>query len=136
MYAILLSSAVLLSLVIIGLVLLQHGKGADTGAAFGGGASGSVFGSRGSATFLSRTTAVIVALFFVNCLALAWVVKTTPPEQSAITGIPDTRPEAETPSEPTLDERPAYVPEDEAVEGETAADESPADQDPLSDIPE
>ena len=82
MYTILVITALLLSLSIIGLVLLQHGRGADTGAAFGGGASGSLFGARGSATFLSRVTAVVVALFFINCLALAWVVKTTPPEES------------------------------------------------------
>ena len=82
MYTVLVVTALLLSLSIIGLVLLQHGRGADTGAAFGGGASGSLFGARGSATFLSRVTAVVVALFFLNCLALAWVVKSTPPEES------------------------------------------------------
>src|SRR5690606_32648996 len=51
--------------------LLQHGKGADMGAAFGGGASGSLFGATGSANFLSRTTGVLAALFFVTTLALA-----------------------------------------------------------------
>ncbi len=63
---------VLSALSIIGLVLLQHGKGADMGAAFGGGASGSLFGSTGSANFLSRTTAVLAAVFFVTSLALTW----------------------------------------------------------------
>ena len=53
---------------IIGLVLLQHGKGADMGAAFGSGSSGSVFGSAGSANFLSRTTAVLAAVFFVSSI--------------------------------------------------------------------
>ena len=53
---------------IIGLVLLQHGKGADMGSGFGGGASGSLFGATGSANFLSRTTAVLAAVFFVLSL--------------------------------------------------------------------
>ena len=63
LYTTLIVTAVLLSLTIIGLVLVQHGRGADTGAAFGGGASGSVFGSRGSASFLSRITGMAAALF-------------------------------------------------------------------------
>ncbi|CAB3770964.1 preprotein translocase subunit SecG [Paraburkholderia humisilvae] len=58
---------------IIGLVLLQHGKGADMGAAFGSGASGSLFGATGSANFLSRTTAVLAAVFFVTTLALTYM---------------------------------------------------------------
>ncbi len=58
---------------VIGLVLLQHGKGADMGAAFGSGASGSLFGATGSANFLSRTTAVLAAVFFVSTLALTYL---------------------------------------------------------------
>jgi len=58
---------------VIVLVLLQHGKGADMGAAFGGGASGSLFGASGSANFLSRTTGVLAAVFFVTTLALAFI---------------------------------------------------------------
>jgi preprotein translocase subunit SecG len=58
---------------IVGLVLLQRGKGADAGAGFGSGASGTVFGARGSASFLSRTTAVLAALFFVTSLTLAYL---------------------------------------------------------------
>jgi preprotein translocase subunit SecG len=57
----------------IGLVLVQHGKGADMGASFGSGASGSLFGATGSANFLSRTTAVCAAIFFVCTLALAYL---------------------------------------------------------------
>jgi len=64
---------VLVALGIIGLVLLQHGKGADMGSGFGGGASGSLFGATGSANFLSRSTAVLAALFFLLSLALAYV---------------------------------------------------------------
>jgi preprotein translocase subunit SecG len=58
---------------VIGLVLLQHGKGADMGAAFGSGASGSLFGATGSANFLSRTTAILAALFFVSTLTLTYI---------------------------------------------------------------
>ncbi|HXD04509.1 MAG TPA: preprotein translocase subunit SecG [Burkholderiaceae bacterium] len=62
----------LAALVMIGLVLIQHGKGADMGASFGSGASGSLFGATGSANFLSRTTAVCAAIFFACTLALAY----------------------------------------------------------------
>ncbi|WP_144155791.1 preprotein translocase subunit SecG [Paraburkholderia sp. BCC1885] len=58
---------------VIGLVLLQHGKGADMGAAFGSGASGSLFGATGSANFLSRSTAVLAAIFFVTTLTLTYL---------------------------------------------------------------
>lgn len=64
---------VLASLGVIGLVLLQHGKGADMGASFGSGASGSLFGVSGSANFLSRATAVLVAIFFCTSLSLAYM---------------------------------------------------------------
>ncbi|HSV71236.1 MAG TPA: preprotein translocase subunit SecG [Methylibium sp.] len=62
----------LAALAMIGLVLIQHGKGADMGASFGSGASGSLFGATGSANFLSRTTGVLAAVFFVCTLALAY----------------------------------------------------------------
>jgi preprotein translocase subunit SecG len=67
----------LLSLGLIGLVLIQHGKGADAGAAFGSGASATVFGSRGSGSFLSRTTAVLATLFFATSLTLAYFAMNT-----------------------------------------------------------
>ena len=63
---------VLAALTVIGLVLLQHGKGADMGAAFGGGASGSLFGATGSANFLSRITAGVATVFFITSLGLTW----------------------------------------------------------------
>ena len=56
----------------VGLILIQQGKGAETGASFGSGASGTVFGSQGSATFLSRLTAVLATVFFVTSLGLAF----------------------------------------------------------------
>lgn len=61
-----------LAIGLVGLVLMQHGKGADAGAAFGSGASGTVFGARGAANFLSRTTAILAILFFVTSVALGW----------------------------------------------------------------
>lgn len=66
---------VLLSVAIIGLILLQHGKGADAGASFGGGASQTVFGSAGSGNFLTRSTALLAALFFVSSFGLTIVAK-------------------------------------------------------------
>ena len=63
---------VLAALAVCGFVLLQHGKGADMGAAFGSGSSGSLFGSAGSANFLSRTTAVLATVFFLTSITLTW----------------------------------------------------------------
>ena len=74
LYNILLIVQILVALGIIGLVLIQHGKGADAGAAFGGGASGTVFGSRGSGNFLTKLTTGLAILFFANSLMLAWLV--------------------------------------------------------------
>ena len=73
MFSIVLTVHVLVGLGVIGLVLVQHGKGADMGAAFGSGASGSLFGSSGSANFLSRTTAVLATVFFMTSLGLSYL---------------------------------------------------------------
>ena len=73
LHSILLVAHVVISAMIIGLVLLQRGKGADAGAAFGSGASGTVFGAKGSANFMSRSTAVLATLFFVTSLSLAYL---------------------------------------------------------------
>jgi len=64
---------VLVGIAVIGLVLLQHGKGADMGAAFGSGSAGSLFGSSGSANFLSRTTAILATAFFLTSLGLTYL---------------------------------------------------------------
>jgi len=88
-----------LSAAIVGLVLLQRGKGADAGAGFGAGASGTVFGARGSATFLSKATAVVATLFFVTSLALTFaasrpaeapksLVETAPLETAPVPEVP------------------------------------------------
>lgn len=73
MYQAIIIIHILLGLGIIGLILMQQGKGADAGATFGGGASGSVFGAQGAASFLSRTTAILATMFFVTSLGLAWI---------------------------------------------------------------
>ena len=80
MINILIAIHVLVAVAIIALVLVQHGKGADAGAAFGGGgggASGSLFGSQGSANFLSRTTAVLATVFFLTSLSLTYLYSKT-----------------------------------------------------------
>ncbi len=69
---------VLIALAIIGLVLLQHGKGADMGSGFGGGASSSLFGATGSANFLSRATAALATIFFLTSLGLAYLASEKP----------------------------------------------------------
>ena len=69
---IILAVQILTALGMIGLILLQHGKGADMGAAFGSGSSGSLFGAAGSANFLSRTTAILATVFFVTSIALTY----------------------------------------------------------------
>ncbi|HBV21923.1 MAG TPA: preprotein translocase subunit SecG [Nitrosomonas sp.] len=64
---------VILAVVLIVLILLQHGKGADMGAAFGSGSAGSLFGASGSATFLSRTTGIVAAMFFITSMSLTYL---------------------------------------------------------------
>jgi preprotein translocase subunit SecG len=71
MFTLLLVLQILVSISIITLVLLQQGKGADMGAGFGAGASGTVFGARGSGSFFTRATAILAAVFFINCLLIA-----------------------------------------------------------------
>jgi preprotein translocase subunit SecG len=78
LFSLVLSVHVVVALVIIGLVLMQHGKGADMGAAFGSGASGSLFGASGSANFLSRSTGILAAVFFATSLTLAYLASATP----------------------------------------------------------
>ena len=81
---------VVTALIIIGLVLLQHGKGADMGAAFGSGASGSLFGASGSSNFLSRSTGIAAAAFFVATLALSFL--SSRPAGSSGAGVMDQLP--------------------------------------------
>ena len=81
---IILTVQMLSALGMIGLILVQHGKGADMGAAFGSGGSGSLFGASGSANFLSRTTAVLATVFFVCTLALAYFGNLRPASSGSV----------------------------------------------------
>ena len=100
MYTILVVVQVLVAIALIALVLLQHGKGADAGAAFGSGASGTVFGARGSANFLSTMTAWLAAAFFAISLALAYFVNARSESGSLVDTIPAAAPAAAVIPEP------------------------------------
>jgi len=81
---IILTVQLLAAVAMIGLILVQHGKGADMGAAFGSGGSGSLFGASGSANFLSRTTAILATVFFVSTLALAYFGNQRPASSGSV----------------------------------------------------
>lgn len=81
---IILAVQMLSAVAMIGLILVQHGKGADMGAAFGSGGSGSLFGASGSANFLSRTTAVLATVFFVSTLMLAYFGNLRPASSGSV----------------------------------------------------
>lgn len=85
---VILTIQMLTALCMIGLILVQHGKGADMGAAFGGGSSGSLFGASGSANFMSRSTAVLAAVFFVCTLALAYLGNAKPASTGSVLDTP------------------------------------------------
>ena len=84
LFSVILVAHILVGLGVCALVLMQHGKGADMGAAFGSGASGSLFGATGSANFLSRTTAVLAAVFFVTSLSLAYIASHKPKTSGSV----------------------------------------------------
>jgi len=90
---------VLTAVVLIGLVLIQHGKGADMGAAFGSGSAGSLFGSSGSANFLSRSTAVAATLFFITSLSLTYIYAHPAQQQGVMDKVKPAAVEA-SPAEP------------------------------------
>ena len=97
----LLAVQILSALGMIGLILIQHGKGADMGAAFGSGGSGSLFGASGSANFLSRTTGVLATVFFVCTLALAYFNNARPADSGSVldrAGAPAAAPAASGPA--------------------------------------
>ena len=112
---------VLIAVSLVGLILLQQGKGADAGAAFGSGASGTVFGARGSASFLTRTTGILATLFFVTSLTLAYLATQTAKPTSIVDQIQQ---EQTAPAAPVPE-----VPEVPAVDSETGSTDAPvADQ--------
>lgn len=106
-FSIVLTVHILAALAIIGLVLMQHGKGADMGAAFGSGASGSLFGASGSANFLSRSTGILAAVFFATSLTLAYVASSKPKTtgslmQESVQSQPSPTPAAASPEAPSV----------------------------------
>jgi len=137
LYSILVSVDVLLAIGIIGLILIQHGKGADVGAAFGSGASGTVFGSQGSASFLTRVTAILATLFFINSLVLAYLASNRPVTESVIDNVEQTEmvapattsdvPEANATSSDIPDDLPSDAMDAEMKDADPAAE---------SDVPE
>ena len=120
----------LIALLIIVLVLLQRGKGADAGAAFGAGASGTVFGARGSSSFFSRATAVCATAFFVSSLTLAYLSSQATSAPSSL--LEDAPPvEAETELAPELNEE-LPVSDLPTLEPTEAADELPTIEEPTA----
>ncbi len=114
---------VLVALAIIGLVLLQHGKGADMGSGFGGGSSGSLFGATGSANFLSRMTAALATIFFLTSLGLAYFA-THKPKAAAGSIMDGVKTEQSQPAKPAAaaPAGDAEVPKPAAAEGSKAKD--------------
>ena len=102
---------VLVALVIIGLVLLQHGKGADMGSGFGGGSSGSLFGATGSANFLSRATAVLATVFFLTSLGLAYLATNKPKTGGGVLDAVKTMPAEKAPEKASTEKPGAEVPQ-------------------------
>ncbi|MHC4222039.1 MAG: preprotein translocase subunit SecG [Planctomycetota bacterium] len=114
---------VLLSVSLIALVLMQHGKGADAGAAFGSGASASVFGARGSGNFLSKATAIVATLFFIVCLSLAYVSSNREVPSSVTESVITIENESQ---QVTTDESTDLPPADGSTEVNTGSDLPPA----------
>jgi preprotein translocase subunit SecG len=109
---------VLLAASIIGLVLIQRGKGADAGAGFGAGASGTVFGARGSGSFLSRATAILATLFFLTSLGLSYLFS----QQTAPTSVVDRVQQVPTAPAPAVGTAPAATQEPPAAPAAAPAD--------------
>ncbi len=113
MYQVLMVIHVLVAFVIVGLVMLQQGRGADAGAGFGaGGGSGSVFGARGAASFLSRTTAILATTFFVTSLSLAYLASNQDNKAKDIMDAPVAQEPAQRDLPPVAAEPPAPVKSD------------------------
>jgi preprotein translocase subunit SecG len=113
--SILLALHVIVAVSLIGFVLLQHGKGADMGAAFGSGSSGSLFGAAGSANFLSRTTAILATVFFLSSLGLTYLgANRSAPKDLMQQGVtqkaPETAPKSADIPQPVTAPAPAAAP--------------------------
>ena len=122
----------LIALLIIVLVLLQRGKGADAGAAFGSGASGTVFGSRGSSNFFSRAPPILATAFFVSSLALAYL---SSQHADAPDSLLERAPAATTPQETPEDDVPAGSEEAPTMPALPESQETPQADDPGGELP-
>ena len=135
--SLLLAAHVLVAIGICGFVLLQHGKGADMGAAFGSGSSGSLFGAAGSANFLSRTTAILAAVFFLTSLGLTWYGSThLAPRTGGQGGVMDRLPPSKAtdiPAAPPPPAAPASGTTSAPAGGATGT--NPADTSKAADVP-
>ncbi|MDR1529597.1 MAG: preprotein translocase subunit SecG [Burkholderiales bacterium] len=125
LFSFLIAIHILVAVAVCVFVLLQHGKGADMGAAFGGGASGSIFGAAGSANFLSRTTAALVTVFFITSLGLTYY---STKQISAISdgGVME-RAVQQQQTVPTTTSTPADVPQLPETENAPPANATPAE---------
>ncbi|WP_456446601.1 preprotein translocase subunit SecG [Thiolapillus sp.] len=132
MHTILVMVHLFLSIGLIGLILIQHGKGADAGAAFGSGASATVFGAKGSANFLSRTTGILALLFFLTSLTLAWMALNTARDSGLMVDAPAEQTEEIPPAQSDLPVVPGatsdvpVVPQSNAPASDVPAVETPA----------
>lgn len=121
---IVLISHTVIALVIIVLVLMQRGKGADAGAAFGAGASGTVFGSRGSTSFFSRATGILATVFFATSLTLAYLSsQTSSGPESLLEGAPEVEVEETVTPEATDDDGLPELPVEDVVDDAAASSE-------------
>ena len=132
MHTILVMVHLFLSIGLIGLILIQHGKGADAGAAFGSGASATVFGAKGSANFLSRTTGILALLFFLTSLTLAWMALNTARDSGLMVDAPAEQTEEIPPAQSDLPVVPGatsdvpVVPQSNAAASDVPAVKTPA----------
>jgi len=143
MFSALLILQVLLGLSIIGLVLLQQGKGADMGAAFGAGSAGTVFGARGGGSFLTRTTAVLAAGFFLNSILLSSpLVRNVQDPNASVTERVAAPQESDVPAveetvqDEAVDLPPVDLPDVPEQSGEASSEETAAQDLPPAEVPE
>jgi preprotein translocase subunit SecG len=125
---------VLIAVAIVGLVLLQHGKGADMGSGFGGGSSSSLFGATGSANFLSRATAVLATLFFLSSLGLAYLATTKPRGGGGV--LDAVKKEMTVPAKPAAEKAPEKAAEKAAAPARPASAEVPAPASKGKEVPQ
>jgi len=128
---------VALAIGVIGLVLIQHGKGAEAGAAFGSGASSTVFGARGSASFLTRVTTVLAALFFLTSLTLFYIAAHREGGISSVTDLPSLQESATESDLPAIpgEDTPSATGSDSDLPAAPGSEDTPAATGSESDLP-